>query len=229
MTRITIFGATGPTGRRFLDLVLQDPAFHVTCLCRNPNALSSVKDAHPNQVTLTKGDLMNFEDVKKTIHNDTDIVVFTAGVSNAKQAWKEKHSPEKTKIYSVGMKNVWESMRSVGVKRIIVISSASVEDSKTEPFMWRAVFKPLIFSEMYGDMAKMEHYLHEKAGEIDWTILRPTMLVDELENKPVQVLDDIPPQGFMQIPKLDRKLLAKVMFDEVKSNKYKGQIKVVTQ
>ncbi|KAJ3115579.1 hypothetical protein HDU96_000403 [Phlyctochytrium bullatum] len=229
MTKITIFGATGPTGRLFLDLVLQEPSFHVTCLCRNPNALSAVKDAHPNNVTLVKCDLMQFEDVQKTIHNDTDIVVYTAGVSSAQQAWREKYSAEGTKIYSVGIKNVWESMKAVGVKRILVISSASVEHSNHEPYIWTYIIRPLIFSEMYADMARMENYLVERSDEIDWTILRPPLLVDELENKPVLVVDDLPPQGFMQVPKLERRLLAEVMLDEVKTNKYKKQIKVVTQ
>ena len=63
------------------------------------------------------------------------------------------------------------------ISRVYAISSAGVEYDAGAPWYFRALLRPYLINN-YLDMVKMETILEESPSLIEWTIVRPTYLLD---------------------------------------------------
>ena len=82
--KITIFGATGALGSECLKQALED-GHEVTALIRSP---SKLPDKLKEKITLIEGDGLNPDDVKLSLSNGTEAILFAIGV--------DKNSPRES-------------------------------------------------------------------------------------------------------------------------------------
>ena len=85
-------------------------------------------------------------------------------------------------VYSEGVSVIAAAMSRLGLKRIAVVSSTTVEPHRHAEggFMLNRVMQPLVAATIgkttYADMQAMEHILH--GSDLDWTVVRPAGLFD---------------------------------------------------
>ncbi|MFJ8435610.1 NAD(P)-dependent oxidoreductase [Kitasatospora sp. NPDC094019] len=160
---IVVFGATGGTGRHFLELAAE--AGHSTvAFARDPLALA---DARPG--TIRQGDVLDPDAVARAVEG-ADAVVSALGIGYSRAA---------TTVYSAGTDHILKAMRATGVPRVLCVSTTSMS-----PVPWRAapfqraltswVLHPML-RRPYADMARMERLLLEDT-ELDWTLVRAARL-----------------------------------------------------
>ncbi len=168
MAHIALFGGTGKTGSIYLQKALE-AGHSVTALVRTPEKVSI--GTHQN-LTLIKGDVLNQDDVAKTIAG-AEVVVSLFG--------HVKNSPEL--LQTNGTKNIISAMKSNNLSRIISLSGGGLpfpekDEPKFADKLIRGVMK--IFAKKILNDAIQHYKVLEKSG-LDWTIVRGPRLTDDSE------------------------------------------------
>lgn len=158
--RLVVFGATGGTGQQIVSQALA--AGHaVAALVRDP-AKMTVQHAH---LTLIQGNVLDRVAVDRALAGADAVFISLGNTAN-----------NPNQIVSAGTAVVLDAMKSAGVKRVIVISSLGVGDSKDQVPLF---FKALIVTALRNAFQDKE--AQEKlvmGSELDWTIIRPGGLTD---------------------------------------------------
>lgn len=156
-----VFGATGGTGKAFVEQAL-DHGHGVTAFVRDPSKLS----AH-EKLTTVQGDLFDADAVKAACTGDHDAVFTAYGFSNKEPDNKHERVTQA----------VVDGMKAAGVKRIVAVSSMGASDTQgIGPFWVRFVAK-VILKHIIPDKTLQEAALMN--NELEWTILRPPMLLND--------------------------------------------------
>ena len=159
--RIAVFGGTGGTGRQVIEQALE-AGHQVAALVRDPNRLS----APAKQADIIVGDVLNPQQVAETISGAEAVVVSLGSRSD---------SPDNT--VSQGTKNIIACMQESGVKRLVVVTSLGVGDSKDQvPMAFKLVIKT-VMRKIMADKDLQEQYVQESG--LDWVIVRPGGLSDD--------------------------------------------------
>lgn len=153
--RIALFGATGGTGRQIVAQALE--AGHtVQALVRDPVRLP-VQHPHLHLIT---GNVLDPDAVERTI-TGADAVIVSLGNTANNPDW----------IVSEGTKVIVAAMHKWGVRRLIVISSLGVGDSRDQvPTFFKVLMKTALKKPM-EDKERQEQIV--AASGLDWTIVRP--------------------------------------------------------
>jgi putative NADH-flavin reductase len=162
--KIVVLGANGGIGKQTVELALQY-GYTVTAILRNPDKLQ-IKH---KDLLLAKGDVMNPETLEKHFEN-ADAIISAIG----------KTSFKATDLYSLGNKNILNSMNKVGATRIFFISASGLAVNPTHSAVVRFATKYILqklLKNMYEDLERMEKLV--KDSQIDWTIMRPPRLIDK--------------------------------------------------
>ncbi|MFE8603587.1 NAD(P)-dependent oxidoreductase [Archangium violaceum] len=164
--RLTLFGATGPTGLLLTQGALER-GYDVTVLVRRPEAVTV---SHP-KLRVLRGDVQKPETLPPALQGQ-DAVISTIGLPYTRQP---------VRLYSEGTRNIMAAMKQTGVERLIVISSGGTAPGVVpeSSFFFERILKPL-FRGFYDDMRKMEVLVQESG--LRWTVLRPP----ELRNVPAR-------------------------------------------
>ncbi len=160
---LLIFGATGRTGIRVVEIALEK-GYAVTAVVRNPAAL---KITHPC-LLVHKGDILQAGSFQSIVHGK-DAVISCIGESSAKP----------TRLFSDGLSNVLSAMERSGVKRLVCMSASGIEVSPEHPFLLRLAVKYIlqqILKNAYADIRRMEKLIRD--SNTDWTIVRPPRLTN---------------------------------------------------
>jgi nucleoside-diphosphate-sugar epimerase len=165
--RVVIFGANGPTGRLVTQRTLGG-GHTAVAVTRRPTDFPFADD----RLTVAEADVHDADAVADVIAG-ADAVLSTLGVPFTR---------EHVDTYSVGTRNIVAAMRTVGARRLVVVSSAAVDQYPGRtgaPFAIRLV-EPVITrtigKTVYDDMRRMETIVRESS--LDWTIVRPSGLFD---------------------------------------------------
>lgn len=163
--KLTVFGGTGPTGRQLIRLALAD-RHQVTAVVRNPAALQ----ADPAGLTVRRGDVLDAASLAGSV-DGADAVLSALGGHAGRSV--------PTAIYSTGIEHLSAAMHAAGVRRLIALTAAPVAPRAQRTPLERVLDRVLhlAFGGAYDDMARMEQVL--RAGELDWTVLRPPRLRDK--------------------------------------------------
>lgn len=194
--KIAIFGATGGIG---IELVKQalERGHSVTALVRNP-AQSADKG---NGLTVMTGDIHDVASVERCIQGQ-DAVICALGSRDLK----------KTMIRTEGTVNIISAMKQNNVKRLFVVSAMGVEDSWNSLSMVNKLFFALLLKSTREDHEAQEAAV--KASGLDWTIIRPSRLVDTPRTGVYSVGENIRAKT-SQIPRAD---VAGLIFKELEHN-----------
>ncbi len=205
--KITVFGATGKTGKEVVKQALE-LGYEVKAYVRNPDKM----DISNEKLTLVKGDVTNQEEVEQAIES-TDGVIVALGASPDMQA---------DIVMEKGTKNIMSAMKKHGVKRIIVQSSYAMSGSPEGiEFLEKMrmgeeqieMVKPVL-----DDKRKQEEAI--QTSGLEYTIVRPLMLNDEPKTGKYRVGENIDVKVGDAISRAD---VADFMLKELNEGKFTGK------
>ena len=163
---IALFGATGQTGKEFLEVAL-NAGHNVKALVRTPSKLD--QDPSNSNLTIIQGDVLEYNDVDETV-SGTDIVVSLFGHVKGSPDW----------LQTEGTKHIVDAMKTYHVDRIISLSGGGLPyPEKDQPGfadkMIRFIMK-MAAGQILED-AKQHAEVLKQSG-LDWTIVRAPRLTN---------------------------------------------------
>lgn len=200
--KVFLFGATGGTGNEILTKLLKQE-HQVIVLARNPDAVSVSND----NLKIVKGSIYNPETYQDEL-SQCGLVISALGTGTSRKL---------TDIYSKGGQQIISAMRKANKKRLITLTAAAFDptDPATQGFIVKYIVQPL-FKNIYSDMEQWENIL-ENSKDIDWTIIRPSRLLNGKEKGKYRAQLYHCPKGGS---KISRKDLADFVFKQINSDKY---------
>lgn len=172
--KIAIFGATSGTGGELVKQALER-GHSVTALVRNPAQLADKSDG----LTVMAGDIHDLASVERCIQ-EQDAVICAIGARDLK----------KTMIRTEGTVNIIGAMKKNNIRRLFVVSAMGVGES------WNtlSIFNKFLFAILMKS-TREDHEAQEaavKESGLDWTIIRPSGLVNTPRTGVYSVGEDIP-------------------------------------
>lgn len=198
--RISVLGAAGGSGRRVVEQALRE-GHHVTAAVRSPDRFPPLDIApeHAGRLRVMRADVRD-PDSLPTVTAGHDAVVVAIGPPGRRAM----------RLYSDGARAVVDTMQRCDVGRLIAITSAGVRDDDPELALWyRLLVRPLL-RDIYSDMRLMEDTV--RTSGLDWTLVRPVLLVDRDPTDTYRVRDDATPRRGRTITRTD---LARFIVNEV--------------
>ncbi len=162
--KITIFGATGALGSECLKQALED-GHEVTALIRSASRLP---DKLKEKITLIEGDGLNPDDVKLSLSNGTEAILFAIGV--------DKNSP--TNLCTDITKHILEGMQNTNIRRFIWCGGGSTfvkDDQITTGAKIVRNFAKTFMSLRHEDKEN-QYKLLQQHRDIDWIGIRPLQM-----------------------------------------------------
>lgn len=165
MKKIALFGATGQTGQKFLELAI-NRGYEVKVLVRDKTKL---KTQNP-KLTVIEGDVLNLQDVNNTIEG-SNIVISLFGHVKGSPEW----------VQTNGTKNIVSAMQKYSVDRIISLSGGGLPfPEKDKPnfvdHLIRAIMK-IAVPKVLNDAIAHADVL--KASDKKWVIVRGPRLTND--------------------------------------------------
>jgi putative NADH-flavin reductase len=160
--KIAIFGASGRTGQLLVEQALE-AGFEVTAFVRSLDKLALV---HP-RLRIVQGDIHDLQAVERVV-KDQDAVISALGPSGK----------QSDVMQSAGI-NLTDAMEKFGVKRLVVLTGAGVDDPLDRPQISDRLITGLLkftAPEVYEDSQRGVNLV--RGTSLDWTVVRVPRLVD---------------------------------------------------
>lgn len=158
--KIALFGGSRGVGRQALEQALAQ-GHDVKALMRNP---AEFDFSHPH-LTVVPGDVLRPADVAECIAQADAVICSLGGTAN-----------NPGDVVSSGTRQIIDAMQAAGARRLVVVSSIGVGDSKDQvPFAFKMLMKTVLKAAM-EEKEKQETLV--KASNLDWVIVRPGGLTD---------------------------------------------------
>lgn len=182
--KLAIFGATGGTG---IELVKQalERGHAVTAFVRNPAALAWLGEA----LTLISGDIRDLAGIERATQGQQGVIC-ALGARDLKP----------TTIRSDGTRTIVEVMKKHKVRRLVVVSAMGTGESWDSLSMTSKLFYQTLLKSARADHEAQEAVV--KSSGLDWTIVRPSGLVDTPGSGVYNVGENIR-AGTSRIPRAD--------------------------
>ena len=157
---LLVVGSTGPLGREFIAQAM-DAGHVVRALARNPSALKPAPS-----LEVVRGDVFDQPSLDAAARGqDAAVVILGLPFSALRKP---------TNVFSQGTRNLIAAMRPAGVRRVIVVSSFGVGDSRHDARLHERLFFSLALRGAYADKVLQEQVVRESG--LDYTIVRPARL-----------------------------------------------------
>jgi putative NADH-flavin reductase len=155
--KLVVFGATGGVGRAAAAAALAR-GDEVTAFARRPARL------HVRKVRVVEGDALDAAAVAGAVRGQEAVLSALGG-----RPWRD------TDVCERGTRNIVAAMREHGVRRLVVVSSLGVGESR-DHLGWAArhVAVPLVLRRALDDKQRMEEIV--RGSDLDWLIVRPALL-----------------------------------------------------
>jgi len=186
--KLTLFDATGRIGGYLLSWAV-DAGHDVHVLARSPQALQP-----RNGLTVTGGDVLDPAAVAAVI-SGADAVLSAVGP-------KIRDNLSKAELLGPAAANIIDGMHKTGVRRLIAVSAAAAFIPEDPDKSWIVKqTQPRIFARAFADVRRLERVV--KDSDLDWTLVRPTRLVNDPGKGEYRVRADFPPPGGGKIARAD--------------------------
>jgi uncharacterized protein YbjT (DUF2867 family) len=156
-TKITIFGATGGTGKQLVEQALT-AGYKVVAYIRDP---SKFKISH-NNLSIIQGELSDYSLIESAVKGSNAVISTLGSRVNS------KNMP-----LTQGMRNIVEAMKKQGVSRLIVTSTLSLTDPKDLPNLRNKIRVGIVKLSKrgaYDDIVGVAETV--RGSDLDWTIIR---------------------------------------------------------
>lgn len=160
--KLTIFGATGATGKLLIEQALA-AGNDVVAFARTP---SKIKTDH-SHLAIVHGELTDPAAVERAIRG-ADAIISVLG--------SRPQEDLRSKPLTQGMQNILAAMRKTNVRRLIISSTPSANDSNDLPEFKFKVLVDIIKYAMrpaYEEIVNVAGMVRE--SDTDWTIVRVSM------------------------------------------------------
>lgn len=208
--KLTIFGATGGTGKQLVEQALA-AGNHVVAYVRNPSKL----DFMHKYLTIVQGELVDQMMIERAV-SGVDAVISVLGPRGG----------SKDKPITQGMQNIIAAMNKYGVRRLIISSTLSVKDPNDLPDFKAKVlvnFVKLTMRAAYEEIISVAETVRK--SDLNWTILRLTTLNNNPKSGKVRVGYLGKGEVGLRISRAD---LAQFMLKQVQNTKYLQQSPVIS-
>jgi putative NADH-flavin reductase len=208
--KIALFGATGQTGQKFLEIAL-NKGYEVKVLVRDRTKLKSSSQ----KLTVIQGDILNLEDVEKAV-DGTDIVVSLFGHVKGSVEW----------LQTDGTKNIISAMEKYKVERILSLSGGGLpfpekDKPKFADHLIRTIMK-IAVPKVLNDAIAHADIL--KRSNKKWVIVRGPRLTNDVRNGSYRI-------GWVGInasTKISRSDLADFILTQVEDESFNFQMPFVS-
>jgi uncharacterized protein YbjT (DUF2867 family) len=172
--RLTIFGATGGTGRRLLERTIAE-GHEVTAFVRHPSRMT----ARHERLEVVVGDVFDPATVERAVA-DREAVISVLGSRQPSNPLHPRSIGDPKGPGSVGSENIVAAMKEHGPKRFVCQTAWGVGESKANPgiagtFFMKVIVPPLLRDE-YADKEAQESIVRESG--LAWIIVRPMILTN---------------------------------------------------
>jgi len=154
--KLAVFGATGATGRQFVEQALAKG--HELRVLVRPQSTA------PAGTEVVAGDVLDAAAVASTV-TGTDAVVCILGLPKGEGT-----------IISDGTANIIKAMTAQQVSRLVAVTVHGLNDSKDDAGFFGKVIVAKLAKSRFEDRARQEQVIFDSA--VDWTVLRPARLAD---------------------------------------------------
>jgi putative NADH-flavin reductase len=164
MMKLTLFGATGRTGREVIDQGLA-AGHEIRAVVRDPARLPHDRIG----LEVVVADVMDPAAIVDAV-KDRDAVISAIGT-------RAGRAP--TTVCQDSARSIVEAMHEAGTKRLVVVSGTG-PFAEGEGLGMRYLIKPigqLFLKHVFADFVAMEAVV--RASGLDWTIVRPPQLTDK--------------------------------------------------
>jgi len=206
--KLLLLGATGPTGRQFLDAALQS-GDSVTALVRNPTALSD----RAEQVTLITGNATSERDVAAAMSGQ-DAVVSALGRGSSVTA---------DDLFTRASAAVIGAAEETGVHRLVWLSAFGVGHT----YDWASTPQKLIFRTLMRSIYANKEIADKRisSSALDWTVVYPTRLTDGAATGSFRSGERLPMTG---LPTISRADVAAFMLSEAHQGEWTRRSVVIS-
>lgn len=192
--KVLVFGATGGTGSILTKLLLEK-GYDVTAYVRNPDKMAVSHE----RLGVIVGDIFDREGIGRIMVGH-DVVMSCLGSSTTKA------SDQLTRM----AQSIAGGMKAAGVKRVVYMATAGIEDEFKGPFKWFIRFLlGNVIDDHRGaaDMYKQEGF--------DYTIIRPMQLKNGEASGGYEIAEEGLPKRKKAVSRANvAELMVKVMEDE---------------
>lgn len=207
--KLAVFGASGRTGKPFVQQAL-DAGHEVRALVRTPGKLGLT---HP-KLTLIQGDAKDAAKIEETIRG-ADVVVSALGPVKG----------EAKDFMTVAAQHLVTAMKRAGVRRLITLTGAGVDQPGDAPKLVNHVIK-FALKTLSPDVLKDSegHVRTITTSDLDWTVVRVPMLTDGPSAGSVKV-------GMVGVgtgPRISRVDVATFLLRQVESGAHLRQAPVIS-
>jgi putative NADH-flavin reductase len=174
-SKILVLGATGGTGRLIVSQALAR-GYQVTALVRSPEKRSELKGAK-----LIVGDVRDETALREALKGQ-DAVVSALGTPA---------SPfREVTLLSTATRALVNAMKAEHVSRLVCITGMGAGDSAGHGgLLFDNVIFPLLLKKVYADKNRQEAIIRD--SELDWILVRPSVLNDKPGRGSVRALTDL--------------------------------------
>jgi nucleoside-diphosphate-sugar epimerase len=172
--RVVLIGATAKSAPAFIRQALAQ-GYEVVGIARRPEAVE-VKDRH---LTVVKGDVYDEKSIEAALTGNEAVVSYLACCRTGQVPHGE--TATEIDVFSRGIANVIRAMKAKGNRRLVAVSSTSVEHvmldkpaedaPPVEQMMWNGRHR-------YEDQRRMEAIIAESG--LDYTIVRPARVTGDV-------------------------------------------------
>jgi putative NADH-flavin reductase len=199
--KIAVFGATGPTGREIVRQALSSN-HEVHALARNPSKLTAAAG-----LTVVPGDALNATDVEAAMR-DAEAVIVTLGGTRGD-----------TRPLAIATRHIIEVMKRRGQRRLIVITSLGVGDSKGDAgFLFEKLIVPLFLRDEFRDKEEQEKAVF--SSKLDFVVVRPGGLQNGLPTGTIEAAPRLSAKSRRRIVRAD---VARFCLDQLSSDIWLGR------
>ena len=216
--RILLLGATKGLGKEILKEALS-LGFEINCLVRNTKKFP----VEQNNIRVFEGDATSSIDLENAVQ-DSKIIISTLNVMR-KNLFPWSNITNDKNTISKSSKNIIEISKRKKVKHLISVSAWGVNESLDQiPIWFKLLIKNSNLKYPYIDHGKSEKLLVN--SNLNWTILRPSALVNFLNNHQVKESISLKNKPSLII---SRKSLAKFIINIVDKKNYYNKIVTVSK
>lgn len=240
--KLLVFGATGGTGSRLVELALKQ-GHVVTAFARDP---AKIRLKHDNLRVVT-GDVLDRDSVNASVEGQDgvlsalgtrlpirivlavivlcQVVVRMVALSRPLALFVELGVPilailflsRRTTIISDGTRNIVQAMERAGIKRFVCETSLGVGDSKWKMgAVHNLIAVPLFLRNVFADKEVQERII--ESSTLDWVIVRPTALSNGAQRNAYRAGPDV---GNWLVPsRISRADVASFMLEQLTAVQY---------
>lgn len=210
--KLTIFGATGPTGRRLLERALAE-GHEVTAFARSA---ASLKVSH-ERLQIAAGDVFDYGPVESAVAGREAVISVLGGKPS--NPLKPSRTGDPNGPASNGAQNIIRAMREHGLQRFICQTAWGTAESKENPDLPGRVFVdvliPLFLRDDYADKEAAERIV--RGSDLDWVIVRPMALTNGPWTGNYRVGENLQPGRKFRISRAD---VAQFLLRQLESDRY---------